>query len=163
MTGKRISLPSHHHKYQQYAKISSIYGAGKEQCTLPLKVYTVNIAHYNLSAIIYTTIMILEIYQDEYGKEPLNEWLRSIKDTQARARIDNRLERMRVGHFGDCRTLGRGLYELRLHFGPGYRIYYGRVVDEIVILLAGGDKRNQTKDIKKAQQSFTDYKRNKIL
>jgi putative addiction module killer protein len=105
--------------------------------------------------------MILEIYQDENGKEPFNEWLYSIKDIKTQARIDNRLERLRVGNFGDCRTLSGGIFELRLHFGPGYRIYYGRLGNEIVVLLIGGDKSNQVRDIKKAQQYWEDYKRNK--
>ena len=105
--------------------------------------------------------MILEIYQDENGKEPFNEWLYSIKDIKTQARIDNRLERLRVGNFGDCRTLSGGIFELRLHFGPGYRIYYGRLGNEIVVLLIGGDKSNQVRDIQKAQQYWEDYKRNK--
>ena len=105
--------------------------------------------------------MTLEIYQDENGKEPFNEWLYSIKDIKTQVRIDNRLERLRIGNFGDCRTLGGGIFELRLHFGPGYRIYYGRLGNEIVVLLVGGDKSNQVRDIQKAQQYWEDYKRNK--
>ncbi|MFC1712738.1 type II toxin-antitoxin system RelE/ParE family toxin [Candidatus Poribacteria bacterium] len=105
--------------------------------------------------------MIVEIYQDEHGREPFTQWLYSIKDTRTRARVDNRLERLRVGNFGDFRSLGSGLFELRLHFGPGYRIYYGRTGDEIVVLLAGGDKSSQTRDIQRARQSWSDCKRSR--
>ena len=105
--------------------------------------------------------MILVIYQDEIGKEPFNEWLDSINDIRTLARIDNRLERLRVGSFGDCKSLGGGVFELRLHFGPGFRIYYGRSGNEIVVLLTGGDKSDQTKDIQKAKRYWEDYKRNK--
>jgi len=101
----------------------------------------------------------IEIYQDERGREPFTEWLNSIKDQQTVARIDNRLERVRRGNFGDYRSLGGGLYELRLQFGPGYRIYYGRIGEELVILLAGGDKSTQPRDIRRAQQLWEDYKR----
>ncbi len=114
-----------------------------------------------VSLITYNVTMIVEIYQDEHGREPFTQWLYSIKDTRTRARIDHRLERMRVGNLGDFRALGSGLFELRLHFGPGYRIYYGRMGDEIVVLLAGGDKSSQTRDIQRARQSWSDCKRSK--
>lgn len=114
-----------------------------------------------VSLVAYNIIMIIKIYHDENGREPFTQWLYSIKDTRTRARIDNRLERLRVGNLGDFRSLGSGLFELRLHFGPGYRIYYGKVSDEIVILLAGGDKSSQARDIQKVQQSWSDYKRSR--
>jgi putative addiction module killer protein len=114
-----------------------------------------------MSLITYNVIMIIEIYQDENGREPFTQWLYSIKDIRTRARIDNRLERLRVGNLGDFRSLGRGLFELRLHFGPGYRIYCGRMGDEIVVLLSGGDKGSQTIDIQRAQQFWSDYKRSR--
>ena len=105
--------------------------------------------------------MAVDIYRDERGREPFNQWLNSIKDTRTLARIDNRLGHLRVGNFGDSRRLSSGVFELRLHFGPGHRIYYGRLGNEIVVLLAGGDKSSQAKDIAKAQQYWEDYKRNK--
>jgi putative addiction module killer protein len=105
--------------------------------------------------------MILEIYQGQNGKEPFNDWLYSIRDIRTRARIDNKIERLRAGNFGDFRSLGSGVFELRLHFGPGYRVYYGRLGNEIVVLLAGGDKSSQAEDIQKAQEYYKDYKRNK--
>jgi len=105
--------------------------------------------------------MTVDIYRDERGREPFNQWLNSIKDIRTRARIDNRLGRLRIGNFGDSRRLGSGVFELRLHFGPGHRIYYGRLGSEIVVLLAGGDKSSQMRDIAKAQKYWEDYKRSK--
>jgi len=105
--------------------------------------------------------MIIEIYQDEYGREPFYQWLYSIRDIRTQARIDNRLERLRSGNFGDYRSLGGGIFELRFHFGPGYRIYYGRLGNKIVVLLVGGDKNSQMRDIQKARRYWEDYKRNK--
>jgi putative addiction module killer protein len=103
--------------------------------------------------------MIIAVYRDRQGKEPLTEWLNSIRDRRTRARIDARLDRLQDGNFGDYRSLKGGLFELRLHFGSGYRIYYGRRGDELIILLAGGDKSSQTRDINKAKQYWEDYKK----
>ena len=74
-----------------------------------------------------------------------------------------RLERVRAGNFGDSSSVGEGVFELRLHFGAGYRIYYGRWGDEIVVLLCGGSKRTQKRDIPRAKQYWEDYKRNQNL
>ena len=79
-------------------------------------------------------------------------WFGGLKDTKGRARILARVERIRLtGHFGDCESLGEGVSELRIHFGPGYRIYFCRRGSEIVVLLGGGDKGSQTRDIRAAQ------------
>jgi putative addiction module killer protein len=102
--------------------------------------------------------MIIKIYQDEYGNEPFNDWLKSIKDFNTKIRILSRLERIKIGNFGDHRSIGEGLYELRLHFGSGYRVYYGQIGDEIVLLLAGGDKSTQKQDIQKAKHYWHDHK-----
>ena len=75
-----------------------------------------------------------------------------LKDVKGRARILARIERIRLaGHFGDCESLGDGVSELRIHFGPGYRIYFCRRGSEIVILLGGGDKGAQARDIRAEQ------------
>ena len=80
------------------------------------------------------------------------QWFGGLKDVKGRARILARIERIRLaGHFGDCESLGEGVSELRIHFGPGYRIYFCRRGSEIVILLGGGDKGSQTRDIRAAQ------------
>ena len=98
-------------------------------------------------------------YEMSHGKVPFREWFLSLKDITAKARIRTRLDRLRLGHFGDTKPVGEGVFELRLHFGPGYRIYYGLDGDEIVLLLLGGDKSRQTKDIYQAQQYWNDYLR----
>ena len=104
---------------------------------------------------------ILKIYQDENGKEPFIEWMESIKDVKTRDRIFTRLDRLEVGNPGDHRPVGSGVLELRLQFGPGYRIYYGEDGEMLVILLMGGDKTTQSKDIKKALSYWKNYKEEK--
>ncbi|MBI5740516.1 MAG: type II toxin-antitoxin system RelE/ParE family toxin [Nitrospirae bacterium] len=80
------------------------------------------------------------------------EWFSRLRDRQARARIDARIRRLSLGNPGDVKPVGEGVSELRIAYGPGYRIYYKQRGKELVILLAGGDKRTQDKDIKTALQ-----------
>jgi len=101
---------------------------------------------------------VVNIYRDSQGREPVVDWLESIRDITTRARIKNRLRRIALGNLGDCKSIGQGMYELRLHFGPGYRVYFGQVDNVIILLLCGGDKSTQAKDIKKAKEYWTDYK-----
>jgi len=75
-----------------------------------------------------------------------------LKDTAAKARIAVRIRRMELGNFGDAKSVGAGVFELRFDFGPGYRVYYTERNDEIVVLLAGGDKSSQEQDIEKAKK-----------
>lgn len=82
--------------------------------------------------------------------EHFNKWLAKVKDRQVRARIVRRIDAMIIGAFGDCKTIDANLFELRLFFGPGYRVYYTIKKERIIFLLAGGDKSTQTKDIEKA-------------
>jgi putative addiction module killer protein len=84
-------------------------------------------------------------------------WLRRLADAQALARIVGRIRRIEQGNFGDVRSLGAGLMEMRIDHGPGYRVYFVRRGDMIVILLSGGDKRSQTKDIEKARRMAKEY------
>ncbi|PIR24845.1 MAG: addiction module antitoxin RelB [Deltaproteobacteria bacterium CG_4_10_14_0_2_um_filter_43_8] len=77
-------------------------------------------------------------------------WLDGLKDIQARARVLTRIERMAAGNPGDVKAVAQGISEMRIHYGPGYRIYFTKRGNEIVILLAGGSKRSQAKDIKTA-------------
>ena len=100
----------------------------------------------------------VEIYETSTGKRPFEAWLRSLRDTRARQRIRTRIARVRLGNFGDSRTVGDGVVELRLDYGPGYRVYFGRDGDELVILLAGGDKSTQERDIEAARAYWADYK-----
>lgn len=90
--------------------------------------------------------MIDVIQSDEFGK-----WLKGLRDHQARARIIVRIERLALGNFGNHKPVGEGVSELRLTFGPGYRVYYTMRGAELVILLAGGDKATQAKDIEAAK------------
>jgi putative addiction module killer protein len=100
----------------------------------------------------------LKIFQDSNGKEPFVDWLESIKDAKTRSRIITRLDRLEVGNPGDYKSVGQGVFELRLHFGPGYRVYYGEDGDVLVILLMGGDKSTQEKDIVRALNYWKKYK-----
>lgn len=77
-------------------------------------------------------------------------WLDGLRDIQARARVLARVERLLAGNPGDVKPVGEGVSELRINYGPGYRVYYKQQGEVVVILLAGGDKRTQSKDIQKA-------------
>jgi putative addiction module killer protein len=82
--------------------------------------------------------------------ESFAQWLDGLRDLRARARVQARLERLRAGNPGDAEPVGEGVSELRINYGPGYRVYFKRRGQALVILLAGGDKRTQAKDIKTA-------------
>jgi len=103
-------------------------------------------------------IQLLE-YITENGANPFHIWLKSLKDRVSRARIRARLNRLRLGNFGDCKSVGKGVHEMRVDYGPGYRIYYGKSKTTIVILLCGGSKKSQSKDIQLAQAYWVDFKR----
>lgn len=77
-------------------------------------------------------------------------WLDGLRDVRARARVLARVERLAGGNPGDVRPVGEGVSELRIDYGPGYRVYYTTLGREVIILLAGGDKRTQAADIKRA-------------
>ena len=99
----------------------------------------------------------VEIYQDRNGVEPFTVWLESLKNSRTRYRIVTRLDRVELGNLGDHKMLGDGIFELRFHFGPGYRVYCGEVDDRIVLLLVGGDKGSQSRDITRARRHWNDY------
>lgn len=82
--------------------------------------------------------------------QTFDAWFANLRDRQGAARIQTRIRRAEFGNFGDCAPIGEGVSELRIHYGPGYRVYFKQVGMEIVILLAGGDKSTQTKDINTA-------------
>ena len=86
-------------------------------------------------------------------------WMRGLRDERAKARVVSRIHRMELGNPGDAKQLGGGLNEMRIDYGPGYRIYFTSRGASIVILLAGGDKRTQSRDIKKARQLLEELDR----
>jgi putative addiction module killer protein len=98
-----------------------------------------------------TTPKQVIVYARENGKEPFTEWLYGLRDVMGRKRILARVSRLQQGHYGDCEPVGEGVNELRLFFGPGYRVYFGEQDGKIIVLLCGGDKDSQSKDIEQAQ------------
>jgi putative addiction module killer protein len=79
-------------------------------------------------------------------------WLDGLRDLKEKARILSRLDLASLGHFGDCKSIGEGVSEMRVNVGPGYRVYYSRREERVYLLLAGGDKSTQDRDIKRARQ-----------
>src|SRR5579862_8622557 len=90
-------------------------------------------------------------YVDRRGRDIFGRWLASLGDTRARAKIAVRLNRLAARKFGDCKAIGQGLFELRVDWGPGYRVYFARIGELLILLLCGGDKRKQTRDIEYAR------------
>lgn len=97
------------------------------------------------------------VYRTREGRLPFDEWLRELRDTHAVARVLARIGRVRRGNLGDSKPVGEGVSELRVDYGPGYRVYLGQQGQTLVILLCGGDKRTQERDIRQAQQYWSDY------
>ena len=97
-------------------------------------------------------------YSTSEGKVPFDEWFYSLRDAKAQVKIKLRLERVELGNLGDFRSVGEGVCELRIDYGPGYRVYFGQIGNIIVILLLGGDKSTQNRDISKAIEYWNDYR-----
>lgn len=97
-------------------------------------------------------------YVNSAGKDLFDVWLTELVDLQAQAKIAARINRLAAGNFGDSKSLGRGLYEFRIDWGPGYRVYYAMIGKQCVLLLCGGDKRKQDSDIERAAGYLADYK-----
>jgi putative addiction module killer protein len=100
------------------------------------------------------------IYKTQSGKEPYTEWIESL-DIKGQARIQSRLDRVECGNYGDCDNLKDGVFELRFITHAGYRIYFAEDGEKIVVLLTGGGKKSQNKDIQKAKEYWNDYKERK--
>jgi putative addiction module killer protein len=98
------------------------------------------------------------VYSDKTGKEPFSIWFHNLKDARNRRLILARLRRVEQGNYGDCKYIHDGVFELRLFFSSGYRIYFGEDGDNLVVLLCGGDKSSQLKDIKTAVSYWNKYK-----
>jgi len=103
---------------------------------------------------------VIEIrrYVTRTGKDLFGEWLARLADTRTRARILTRIDRLAIGNFGDSKLLRGGVSELRIDWGPGYRVYYAMIGKTCVLLLCGGDKRKQSADIERAMEYLRDYR-----
>jgi len=100
----------------------------------------------------------LKFYRTPNGRMPFTEWYDTIRDQSVRNRIQKRLDRLEGGNFGDSKSVGEGVFELRFQFGAGYRIYFAEVGNTIVLLLCAGDKSSQPRDIERAKEYWSQYK-----
>ena len=100
----------------------------------------------------------IEIYETANGKCPFLTWKAKLPQ-RARDLVNTRIARLRLANYGDCKSLKgvKGIYELRIHDGPGYRIYYGKQGRQVILLLSGGSKSTQKRDIEKAKRYWDDY------
>ena len=92
------------------------------------------------------------------GRSPFEEWFMDLNSVAA-VKVTKAVYRLELGNFSNVEGVGRGVYELKIHFGPGYRVYFGKDGDEIVILLCGGSKKRQSQDIEKAIKFWQEYKK----
>jgi putative addiction module killer protein len=99
----------------------------------------------------------IRTYETSDGRVPFDEWLLGFRDKGTRARIETHIDRLALGNFGGCRTARDGVIELRIDLGPGYRVYFGRDGDALVVLLGGGKKDTQDADMKLARKYWRDY------
>ena len=97
-------------------------------------------------------------YVDTAGRSPFTKWLNAL-NVQAAAKVATALERISDGNLSNVRPVGRGVLEYKIDFGPGYRIYFGRDGDRLLILLAGGTKKRQREDIQQARANWADYRK----
>lgn len=104
----------------------------------------------------------LRRYQLADETVPVTDWLHALRDIRARAQIEVRLRRVSTGNFGDCRSVGEGVSELRIDLGAGYRVYYAKHGQTMVILLCGGNKASQQNDITRAKDYWADWKRRNL-
>jgi len=100
--------------------------------------------------------MEIRIFETKDGKIPFGEWMDELEGSKVYAIILNRLDRVENGNLGDCHPVGEGVSELRIDFGPGYRVYFGQD-GNVIVLLGGGTKRTQADDIKRAKRRWKEY------
>lgn len=103
------------------------------------------------------------VFADQENREPFTEWIEGLRDVKGRKRILARITRLEQGNYGDYAPVGEGVSELRLFFGPGYRVYFGEDAGNIVILLCGGDKSTQSQDIETAKTYWKEYQEHEKL
>jgi putative addiction module killer protein len=101
----------------------------------------------------------LRVYESSPGTAPFDDWLEGLRDAKGRGVIEVRIDRLETGNFGDCEPVGEGVLELRIDFGPGYRVYFAEDGPKVVLLLIGGNKKTQTKDIKTAKSYWKQYRK----
>ena len=99
-------------------------------------------------------------YLDEHGNSPFAHWFAGI-NTPAAVKVTTALYRLEQGIFSNTKSVGKGVFEYKIDFGPGYRIYFGEDGNELILLLTGGSKKSQSRDIKQAHQYWADFKRRK--
>ncbi|MGM0599461.1 MAG: type II toxin-antitoxin system RelE/ParE family toxin [Candidatus Rifleibacteriota bacterium] len=102
-------------------------------------------------------------YLLENGLDPFEKWINSLKDRKARAKINVKIDRLSIGNSASSKPLGEGVIELKIDYGPGYRVYYGLSGKYVILLLCGGDKSTQQKDIETAKEYWTNFKRRSSL
>jgi len=101
-----------------------------------------------MSFCIYSdTMKVMNVFQ---STEEFDKWVRNLKDRVAKARIFIRIDAATLGNFSECESVGEGVSEMKIHVGPGYRVYFTRIRTVVYMLLAGGDKSTQKKDINRA-------------
>lgn len=101
----------------------------------------------------------IDYYKTAEGKAPFKEWLETLRDVNGRAKIRVRLDRARLGNLGDHKPLEGGVWELRIAYGPGYRVYFAKEESRFILLLIGGDKGTQRRDIAQATEYLQDHRR----
>ncbi len=99
----------------------------------------------------------IQRYVTPDSKIPFDQWYYSLQDRKTQAKINLRLEQVKLGNLGDYRSVGEGVYEFKINYGPGYRIYFGQIGLKVVLLLCGGDKSTQKQNIRQAQEYWKDY------
>ena len=103
----------------------------------------------------------IDYYKTATGDKPFKEWLEGLRDVNGRAKIRVRLDRARQGNLGDHKHIEQGVWELRIDYGPGYRVYFGKDENRLILLLIGGDKSRQERDIETAAAYLKDHEARK--
>jgi putative addiction module killer protein len=103
----------------------------------------------------------LRVYESSSGKVPFEDWIEGLRDAKGRAQIQVRMDRLEQGNLGDCKPVGQGVLEIRIDIGPGYRVYFGEDGPVVILLLIGGDKSTQDKDIKTAKRYWQQYRKDR--
>lgn len=103
----------------------------------------------------------IRTYITPSGREPFVEWMVKLKDSKVRSIIHTRITRLKLANYGDYRRISNNLYELKIRYGPGYRVYFGELGKEIILLLCAGNKGTQKEDITKAKKYWNEYRNKK--